>query len=49
MEHYFNGNDKHHYITDVLDKVKKDDMNFITKNISVPSLCETDIADNVEI
>ncbi|CAB4404876.1 unnamed protein product [Rhizophagus irregularis] len=49
LEHYFNGNDKHRYITDVLDKVKKDDMNFITKNIRVPSLCETDIADSVEI
>ncbi|CAB4435507.1 unnamed protein product [Rhizophagus irregularis] len=49
LEYYFNGNDKHRYITDVLDKVKKDDMNFITKNIRVPSLCETDIADSVEI
>ena len=49
LEHYFNGNDKHRYITDVLDKVKKEDMNFITKDIRVLSLCETDIADSVEI
>lgn len=49
LQHYFNGNDKHHYITDVLDKVKSDDMNAITKNNRIPSLCETDVADSVRI
>ena len=46
---YFNGNDKRHYITDVLDQVKCDEMNSITKDIRVPSLCEMDIADSVRI
>lgn len=49
LRHLFNGNDRHRYIPDVLDLVKCDDMNTITKNIRVPSLCETNIADNVKV
>ena len=49
LQHFFNGNDKHHYVTNVLNQVKSDNMNTITKNIRVPNLCETNVADSVEI
>ena len=49
LQHYFNGNEKCHYVTEVLDQVKSDEMNSITKNIRIPSLCGTHIADSVQI
>lgn len=49
LRHYFNGNEKCFYLTEVLDPVKGEDMNSITKNIRVPSLCRTNVADSVEI
>lgn len=49
LRHFLNGNEKQNYVPDVLDIVKSDSMNSITKNIRVPSLCGTDIADRVQI
>jgi hypothetical protein len=47
VQHIINGNDKTRYIVDVLDKVKSDDLNEITKNLKVNSLSGLDLANNV--
>ena len=49
LKHLLNGNEKTKYIVDVLDKVKSDRLNDVTKNIKVPSFSDLNLADNVEI
>ena len=49
LKHLLNGDEKTRYIVDVLDKVKSDRLNDVTKNIKVPSFSDLNLADNVEI
>ena len=49
LKHLLNGDEKTRYIVDVLDKVKSDHLNDVTKNIKVSSFSDLNLADNVEI
>uniref|UniRef100_U9UG24 Uncharacterized protein n=2 Tax=Rhizophagus irregularis TaxID=588596 RepID=U9UG24_RHIID len=47
VQHIINGEDKTRYSVDVLEKVKSDNVNNITKDLPVHSLSGLDLANNV--
>ena len=49
LKHIFDGDERTRYGVDVLEKIKGDRLNNITKDIQVPSNGDMNLADSVEI